>query len=127
MKKILLADDEEHLRLLVHTTLEDPGYELFEVGDGHQAVEVARAEQPDLILLDWMMPGLTGPEVTRRLRQEPGMGEVPIILLTAKCQMEDREAGIEAGATCYLVKPFSPMELVETVEELLKGRDRPVG
>ncbi|MEZ5400011.1 MAG: response regulator [Bryobacteraceae bacterium] len=119
MKKILLADDEENLRELVRTTLEDPDFEILDVPDGEQAVAVAQAERPDLIVLDWMMPGLTGPEVARKLRAIPDFADTPIVLLTAKGQDEDRRAGVEAGATCYLVKPFSPIELMEIVQELV--------
>ncbi|MEZ5353065.1 MAG: response regulator [Bryobacteraceae bacterium] len=119
MKKILVADDEENLRTLVQSTLEDPSYQVTEVCDGERALAAAAAEPPDLIVLDWMMPGLTGVEVTRRLRADPALYGVPVILLTAKGQLEDRREGIEAGANAYLVKPFSPLELLDTVEELL--------
>jgi two-component system phosphate regulon response regulator PhoB len=119
LKTILLADDEENLRMLVRTTLEDPDYEIVEVGNGEEAVTAATRHVPHLILLDWMMPGLTGPEVARTIRQNSALAQVPIILLTAKGQAEDRRAGLAAGATAYLVKPFSPSELLDTVQDLL--------
>jgi two-component system phosphate regulon response regulator PhoB len=119
MKTILLADDEENLRILVRTALEDPGYEIVEAGDGAQALELAGRLYPDLILLDWMMPAMTGVEVARRLRANTGTAQIPIVLLTAKGQDEDRTQALEAGVSSYLVKPFSPRELMEHVEELL--------
>lgn len=119
MKSILLADDEESLRILVHATLEDPDYQIFEAGDGDEALAMARQENPDLLVLDWMMPGKTGVEVTALLRQDAAMRHTPIILLTAKSQQEDIGAALKAGVTSYLVKPFSPVELRDKVQELL--------
>ena len=119
MKTILLADDEENLRLLVHTTIEDSGYTILEAENGTQALELTRTHRPALIVLDWMMPGMTGIEVTRAVRQQPETAEIPIILLTARSQAEDRALARAAGANAYLAKPFSPMELFETIESLL--------
>jgi DNA-binding response OmpR family regulator len=118
-KRILLADDEENLRLLVRMAIEDAGHQIVEAGDGEHALALAREHRPDLIVLDWMMPGLTGLEVTRSVRSEPDLRGIPILLITAKGQEEDRHIGMEAGATDYLVKPFSPLELAHRVEELL--------
>ncbi len=121
MKKILLADDEENLRILVHTTLEDPRYEILEAADGEEALELAKAHHPDLLVLDWMMPGRSGVEVAQAPRQDPETAQTPILLLTAKSQARDRAAADAAGVNGYLVKPFSPLELMEKVEELLAG------
>jgi CheY-like chemotaxis protein len=120
MKTILLVDDEEILRTLVHTTLEDPAYHILEAEDGASALEIARREIPALILLDWMMPKMSGIEVARQLRQDPTTAHIPIIMLTAKDQAKDREAGLALGIAAYLVKPFSPLELLETIETVLK-------
>ena len=119
MKSILLADDEESLRILVHATLEDPDYAIFEACDGDEALAVAREQAPDLIVLDWMMPGKTGVEVTALLRQDQATRHTPIILLTAKSQQEDIAIAFGAGVTSYLVKPFSPGDLLDKVQELL--------
>ena len=125
MKSILLADDEESLRMLIHATLDDPGYLIVEASDGDEALAMARAHRPDLIVLDWMMPGKTGVEVTALLRAEEATSHTPIILLTAKSQQQDIDAALETGVTSYVVKPFSPIDLLEKVEKLLAGRLEP--
>lgn len=119
MKTILLADDEAYLRLLVHTTLDDPAYQILEATDGHQALAMARVEHPDLLVLDWMMPGLSGIAVAQTLRQDPATATMPIIMLTAKGQDIDRAQGQAVGVQAYLVKPFSPLELLEKVQAIL--------
>lgn len=121
MKTILLADDEDSLRTLVYTTLEDSGFQILEASDGDEALSLARAHRPDLLVLDWMMPGLTGVEVTAALRKEDPSGQTPIILLTAKSQQDDIAAALKTGVTSYLLKPFSPAELLTVVESLLAG------
>lgn len=125
MQTILLADDEKPLRILVHTTLEGPDFRIVEACDGAEALELARKEKPDLLVLDWMMPSLTGPEVARQLKKNPATAGIPIIMLTAKGQESDRELAIEAGVTAYLVKPFSPLELLDRVKEALLTRNAP--
>ena len=119
MKTILLADDEENLRLLLRTTLEEPDYIILEASDGNLAYEMAQKHHPDLIVLDWMMPGMSGIDLVRRLRAEPTTQGTPIILLTARGRTHDREQGLAAGVYAYLVKPFSPLEFLETVEAIL--------
>ena len=120
MKTILLADDEVNLRALVHATLDDPQYRILEVADGPTTLELVRKEHPDLLVLDWMMPGLSGPEVAKVLRQDPATAHIPIIMLTARGQEMDKEQGLAMGAYAYLIKPFSPLELLEKVEEILR-------
>jgi signal transduction histidine kinase len=115
---ILLADDETHLRTLVRTTLEDPSYRIVEASTGTAALELARRERPDLVVLDLMMPGLTGLEVLQRLRVDPDTARVPVVMLTATGQEKDRTRALQLGADAYLVKPFSPLELLQTVESL---------
>jgi CheY-like chemotaxis protein len=124
MQTILLADDEKPLRILVHTTLDSPEFNILEACDGVEALEIARRVRPDLLVLDWMMPALTGLEVARRLRQDPATADIPIIMLTAKGQEADREIAAKAGITAYLVKPFSPLELLDRVREALAARSR---
>lgn len=119
MKTILLADDEPHLRTLVTATLDGDRYRIVEAPDGPTAVALARSECPDLVLLDWMMPDMTGLDVAQALRALPETAAVPIIFLTAKGRDADRAAGLAAGACAYLVKPFSPLELLARVEEVL--------
>lgn len=119
MKTILLADDELSLRVLVRTTLADPAYRILEAADGVNALELVRAERPDLLVLDWMMPGLSGIAVATALRQDPATAAIPIIMLTAKGQDADRGQGQALGLQAYLVKPFSPLELLDKVQEIL--------
>jgi two-component system phosphate regulon response regulator PhoB len=120
MKTLLLADDEPNLRMLARITLEDPKYRIIEATDGTGALELARAEHPDLLVLDWMMPGLSGIEVARLLRQDPTTASISIIMLTSKGQEADREQGRLIGVCAYLVKPFSPLELLEKVQQVLQ-------
>ena len=120
MKTLLLADDEANLRMLARITLDDPDYRILEAADGTTALTLARAEHPDLLVLDWMMPGLTGIEVARQLREDPNTSGIPIIMLTAKGQASDKEQGQASHAYAYLVKPFSPLELLEKVEAALQ-------
>jgi two-component system, OmpR family, phosphate regulon response regulator PhoB len=119
MKTILLADDEHNLRLLVRTTLDDLEYCILEAADGTTALELACKERPDLLLLDWMMPGINGIEVAKALRQDPATMHIPIIMLTAKSQETDKAQGHGVGVCTYLVKPFSPLELRRKVQEVL--------
>jgi CheY-like chemotaxis protein len=123
MKTILIADDEESLRMLIETTLEAPGLRILQAADGNQAVELARQEHPDLILLDWRMPGKTGIEVAEVLRGEPATADIAILMLTAMGQEQDRQRGLALGIRAYLVKPFSPLQLLECVQGVLANRE----
>lgn len=125
MKTVLLADDEANLRMLVRTTLEGPDYRIVEAVDGTAALVLARKERPDLVILDWMMPGMTGVEVATALRRAPATAQIPILMLTAKGQAADREVERTLGLQGYLVKPFSPLELRAKVEQLLAGSRPP--
>ena len=118
---VLVCDNEEPLRALVIGALELGDYEIVEAHDGDESVELARACDPDLIVLDMMMPGRTGLEVLAELRTEERFAATPVIMLTARAQAQDREAAIDAGASRFLPKPFSPLELASVVEELLDG------
>jgi len=122
-KKILIADDEESLRLLVHATLEDEAHQILEAADGVEALEIARREKPDLILLDVIMPRMDGLEVCRRLKRDPATSHIPIVMLTVMGREEDREKGLLAGADHYLRKPFSPLQLLYLVETLLSEKN----
>lgn len=120
MNTILIADDEDSLRLLIRTTLEGAEVSLLEASDGNAALDMARRELPDLIVLDWMMPGKTGIEVTKELRADPRTAGIAILMLTAMGQEQDRKQGLAAGVQAFLVKPFSPLELLGRVQAVLR-------
>ncbi len=119
MKTILIADDEQLLRDLVETTLSTPELRILKAADGKTALELARREHPDLLLLDLMMPGLPGIEVARDLLDDPATADIPIIILTGAAGDEDRKQGLALGVCAYLVKPFSPLELLDRVREVV--------
>ncbi|HYX69922.1 MAG TPA: response regulator [Terriglobales bacterium] len=120
MNTILVADDEDSLRLLIRTTLESSEVTIVEAADGVEALEMARRELPDLIVLDWMMPGKTGLEVARELRADPRTSGIAILMLTAMGQEKDKKEGLAAGVQAFLVKPFSPLDLLEKVQAVLR-------
>jgi len=122
MHKILLVEDHADIRRLIRMTLEFEAVEIHEAADGDSGLALARALQPDLVLLDVMMPGrLNGLDLCRALRADAAMRHVPIVMLSACGQAADRQAGLDAGANVYLVKPFSPMQLLDTTSTLIEA------
>ena len=121
---ILVVDDEARIVKLVRDYLERAGFDVLAAHDGDMALALARREQPDLIVLDLMLPGVDGLDVCRRLRQESG---VPIIMLTARVEEADRIVGLELGADDYVTKPFSPGELVARVRATLRRANGQMG
>ncbi|MEA2268046.1 MAG: two-component system, OmpR family, alkaline phosphatase synthesis response regulator PhoP [Solirubrobacteraceae bacterium] len=119
MAKVLIADDQPNMRQLVRLTLESDHFEIFEAPDGDAALEIARRERPDLAFLDWTMPGTTGVEVCRALREDPATAAMRIVMLTARSQPGDRAHATEMGADDFITKPFSPIELLEKVRDVL--------
>jgi two-component system, OmpR family, phosphate regulon response regulator PhoB len=119
MAKILLAEDEEVLRMLVVDTLEDEGHEVEEARDGEEAIQLITEHDYDLILLDYMMPIYTGLDVIERVRNQLVKTEAKIMMLSAKSQRSDQQKVMEAGANYFMSKPFSPKELVDRIEEIL--------
>lgn len=122
--RILLVEDDPALAELLVYTLEREEFEVERTGDGDEALLLARESPPDLVLLDWMIEGVSGIEVCRRLRRAAATANVPIIMLTAKGEEADRIRGLETGADDYVTKPFSPRELVARVTAVLR-RVRP--
>lgn len=118
-RKILLAEDEEVLRLLIQDTLEDEGYAIDEAENGVQALELFQQNQYDLLVLDYMMPGMTGIEVTEKIRQQSHRANVKIMMLTAKSQHKDVEDAKQAGVDYFLSKPFRPVQLVQMIGEIM--------
>ncbi|ATG93197.1 response regulator [Paracidovorax citrulli] len=119
MKTVLIVDDHAEIRRLLRMTLEDQGVALHEAASGEAALAMARAQRPDLVLLDLMMPGsLDGMEVCRRIRNDPDLSHTRVIILSARDGLQDRAAGMQAGASGFISKPFSPAYLAETVRRL---------
>ena len=117
--RILVVDDEIYIVHILDFSLGMEGYEVVTALDGEQALEKARSEKPDLIVLDIMMPKLDGYETCKRLKADPATKEVPVILLSAKGRNVDQKVGFEVGADDYITKPFSPRKLVERINAIL--------
>lgn len=120
MKTILIADDEEDVRTLVYITLASPRYCILETGDGRSALEIARKEKPDLLVLDRMMPNMNGLEVAEALRKDPFTSDIPIIMLTAVSEERDKKFTRNMGVFAYMLKPFNPLELREKVRAMIE-------
>lgn len=121
--KILIVDDEPHLRMLIQQTLEeleDEGVELLTAADGQEALDAIQREQPNLVLLDVMMPKKNGFDVCHAVKNELGMSGIYIVLLTAKGQELDRQRGQDSGADLYMTKPFDPDALLEKARSVLQ-------
>jgi DNA-binding response OmpR family regulator len=116
-KRVLVVDDDMNVRDVVRRYLEHAGYRVDVAGDGEEALRIAGESDPDLVVLDLMLPGIDGYEVCRRLRQR---SQVPVVMLTARGEEDDRIAGLQLGADDYVAKPFSPRELVLRVGSVLR-------
>ena len=123
-KRLLLVEDDRPLAELVRFHFDRAGYDVTRTGDGEEALILAEEVRPDLVILDWMIEGISGIEVCRRLRRRPSTANLPIIMLTARGEENDRVRGLETGADDYLTKPFSPKELVARAGAVLR-RVRP--
>lgn len=119
--KVLVVDDEPFICRSLSFVLRKDDYEVLEARNGEEAIEAIRAERPDLVFLDVMMPKINGFEVTRLVRADTQLDHVRIVLLTAKGQDADRETGEQAGANEYMTKPFSPTKILEVARRLLTG------
>jgi two-component system phosphate regulon response regulator PhoB len=118
-RTILIADDEDALRALVRVTLDTGRFEILEAANGVEALALAREHKPDLIFLDWAMPGLSGLEVCKRLRADDLTRDLMIVMLTARAQEFDRAAALDVGVDAYITKPFSPLRLLDAVRDKL--------
>jgi two-component system alkaline phosphatase synthesis response regulator PhoP len=119
MAKILIAEDEPDIRELVAFTLRFAGYEVVSASNGEEAIQLAKDELPDLILMDVRMPRMTGYEACKILKQDPNLVETPVVFLSAKGQEAEIQTGLDAGADEYLLKPFAPDQLTERVKSIL--------
>jgi DNA-binding response OmpR family regulator len=119
-KKILLVDDEQALLEMVKMRLETNGYDVITAGDGQEALDTARQEKPDLIILDLMLPKMDGYKVCALLKKDSRYASIPILMFTAKAQQDDVKIGEEVGANGYITKPFEPQALLAKIKEVLK-------
>ena len=124
MTRVLVIDDEAPIRLLCRVNLEAEGMEVLEATDGLAGLDLARAELPDVILLDVMMPGLDGWQVAEELLDSDRTASIPIVFLTARAEVRDRARGLDLGGIDYVTKPFNPVELAPLVLDLIDRVDR---
>jgi DNA-binding response OmpR family regulator len=122
--KVLVIDDEAPIRLLCRVNLEAEGMSVIEAADGPKGLDQAREENPDVILLDVMMPGLDGWKVAEQLLEDDHTKEIPIIFLTARAEFRDRAKGLDIGGVDYVTKPFNPLDLAPLVRDLLTRIER---
>lgn len=130
-KTVLIVDDEAPIREMIAVALEMADYQCLEAADAREAHALIVDKHPDLVLLDWMLPGTTGVELARRLKKEEATADIPIIMLTAKVEEDNKVRGLEVGADDYITKPFSPRELVARLKAVLRratppGVDSPI-
>jgi two-component system phosphate regulon response regulator PhoB len=118
--KILIVDDEEAIRKMVCLALTQAGYDCVEAAEVNEAQTKILEETPDLVLLDWMLPGVSGVEYARRLRREKLTAKLPVIMLTARTEEEDKVRGFDSGADDYITKPFSTRELIARIKALMR-------
>jgi len=119
-RRILIVDDESAIREMIAMALELAGYDTLQASDAKTAHSIIVDEQPDMMLLDWMMPGTSGIELARRLRADSATKDLPIIMLTAKADEDNKVQGLEAGIDDYITKPFSPKELIARLKAVLR-------
>lgn len=122
MATVLVVDDEPTIRMLLLAALEGTDHLLLEAADGRSALGLARSSRPDLILLDIALPGLSGLDVCRELKQDPTTADVPVLLLTGLARQDERQVADDVGAEGFIAKPFSPVALVAEIEEILRRR-----
>ncbi|MGI4792103.1 MAG: response regulator transcription factor [Janthinobacterium lividum] len=122
-RKILTCDDEKHIVRLIQVNLERQGYEVITAFNGAECLEKVKEDRPDLIVLDVMMPEMTGFEVLDILKKDPETESIPVIMLTARAQDSDVLRGWQSGVECYLTKPFNPMELIAFVKRIFSMED----
>ncbi|MFL5959740.1 MAG: response regulator transcription factor [Gaiellaceae bacterium] len=122
--RVLVIDDEAPIRLLCRVNLEAEGMDVLEAADGTKGLDLARDEQPDVVLLDVMMPGLDGWRVAEELLEDERTSRIPIVFLTARAEFRDRARGLDIGGVDYVTKPFNPLELAPLVRSLLARIER---
>lgn len=118
-KKIMVVDDEPYIARVIKFKLEQEGYTVISANDGQSGLQKIKDEKPDMVLLDVMMPGLSGYEVCQKIKEDAELAGIPVVILTAKGQERDREQGLTMGASDYITKPFSPNRLLELVKSMI--------
>jgi two-component system phosphate regulon response regulator PhoB len=119
MKKVMAIDDEPFILMMIEDKLSRAGLEVITHRESSTALAKIRIEKPDIVLLDWMMPEISGLEVCHQMKADPELASIPIVMLTAKGQEDDEKLGMSCGVVRYVVKPFSPKALLETVREII--------
>ena len=119
MSKVLVVDDEPFILMMIEDKLVKSGIEVVTLRESSRAVETVRSMRPDLVILDWMMPDVSGIEICRTLKADPDLASIPIFMLTAKGQDSDEQQGLQSGVARYITKPFSPKALLEMVRETI--------
>ena len=122
--KILIVEDEKDIRDLIIYSLEGKGYQTISTDDGEKAIKMLKENKPDLVILDWMLPSVSGLEICRSIRRDINTKNIPIIMLTAKITEEDKVLGLDSGADDYITKPFSTAELNSRVKAILRRIER---
>lgn len=122
MPKVMVIDDEPFILMMIEDKLQRGGIEVVTLRESKNAVDVIRREMPDLIILDWMMPEISGISICKTIKTDPDLANIPVFMLTAKGQEEDEKLGIECGVDRYITKPFSPRILLELVLEQLGNK-----
>ncbi|MEW6109788.1 MAG: response regulator [Nitrospirota bacterium] len=123
MSKVIVIDDEPFILMMIEDKLKKANIDVISLRESIDAVEIIRKEMPDLIILDWMMPDLSGIEICRILKKDPDLLSIPIFMLTAKGQDSDEQLGLQCGVARYITKPFSPKSLLEMVQEIV-GKEK---
>jgi DNA-binding response OmpR family regulator len=119
MSKVVVIDDEKFILMMIEDKLKSAGINVVINTQSVGAVELIRKEKPDLVVLDWMMPEISGIEVCRQLKADPELKDIPVFMLTAKGQQEDEERGMKLGVLKYIIKPFSPKTLLEDIKNVI--------
>ena len=122
--KILIVEDEKDIRDLITYALQAKGYETISADDGEKALKMLKENKPDLVILDWMLPSVSGLEICRNIRRDENIKNIPIIMLTAKITEDDKILGLDSGADDYITKPFSTAELSSRVKAILRRTER---
>ncbi len=124
MSKVIVIDDEPFILMMIEDKLKKADIDVVTLRSSKNAAEIIKKEMPDLVILDWMMPEVSGIELCKTIKKDPMMQGIPIFMLTAKGQDADEQIGLRCGVTRYITKPFSPRALLEMVNEII-GHDRP--